>query len=300
MSAHPHISVVVPTFRRPARLAACLHALRQSDFPADQFEIVVVDDGNVPQGYQAVRQAAVDAGVRWVRLPENAGPAAARNEGARAARGTYLAFLDDDCLADRRWLGCLKSALDANPGAAVGGTIAGASDGSLNGAADQAILDVAYEYYNADPAHAAFLSAANLAVPAGAFREFGGFDPSLRTSEDREFCARWLADGRRLVYAAAAVATHTAPGAFPRFWRRHFAYGDGAYRFRSRYTRSANKRIRLEPVRFYRRLVFAPYRHGFSPRAAAVSCLIAISQIASACGFLAARRRAHVSKGRTA
>jgi GT2 family glycosyltransferase len=300
MGAHPVFSVVIPSHARPGPLSACLRAVLDADFPPDRLEVVVVDDGNAVRLEAQVALPAGPVDVRWVRLPENVGPAVARNEGARAARGTYLAFIDDDCLADRAVLARLKAALDANPGAAIGGRVVDGSGGSLYCAADQAILDAAYAYYNADPSRARFLSACILALPAGAFRDLQGFDAAHRTAEDREFCARWLASGRRLVYAVDAVVVHAATSSLRRFWRRHFAFGEGAYRFRSRHARVAGHRPSLEPPAFYRRLVMAPFASGWRARAAAVSCLIVISQVASAFGFAAAWRTAHASKGRRA
>ena len=296
----PFLSVIVPSHGRPGPLSAALRAILESDFPPDQFEVVVVDDSNPDPIEPLAQPVGGPTGVRWLRLPENVGPAGARNAGAGAARGRHLAFIDDDCLADRAWLARLRESLEANPGAAVGGSVVNGSGGNLYCAADQAILDVAFAYYNADPSRAKFLATANLAVPAEAFREIGGFDPSHRTSEDREFCARWLASGRRLVFAADATVVHAATSSLRRFWRRHVAFGEGAYRFRSRHARSPDNRISLEPPGFYRRLVLAPFAAGPSPEAAALSGLILLSQIASGCGFAAAWRGAHTSNGRTA
>ena len=294
------ISVVIPGHGRPGPLSACLRSVAQSDFPPGRFEVVVVDDGTADMLERQVSLPAGQVPIRWVRLSENAGPAAARNAGANAASGAYVAFIDDDCLADRAWLARLHAALEANPGRAVGGGVVDGSGGNLYCAADQAILDVAYAHYNSDPSQARFFSTSNLAVPAAAFREIGGFDPAHRTSEDREFCARWLAGGRRLAYASDAVVVHAATSSLGRFWHRHFAFGKGAYRFRSRHSRSAGNRITLEPPGFYRRLVLAPFTRATSARAAAISALIVLSQMASAFGFAAAWRAAHTSKGRTA
>jgi GT2 family glycosyltransferase len=291
MADAPLFSIVIASHGRAGPLTACLRAIRASDLPDGQFELVAVDDGTPSRLDEAVQSGVGRYGVRWVRLPENVGPAAARNEGVRVARGKYIAFIDDDCLADRAWLSRLKDALESNPGAAVGGRIVDGGGGNLYCAADQAILDAVYGYYNPDPARARFFVTANLAVPADAFRDVGGFDPAYRTSEDRDFCARWLESGRRLIHAADAVVTHAATSSLRRFWDRHFAFGIGAYRFRARHARTADERIRLEPTRFYRSLVLAPFRGRLRARAFPLAGLIALSQAASACGFIAARRR---------
>ena len=300
MFDQPLVSVIIPSYGRPVQLAACLRSVVASDFPPGPFEVLVVDDGNAERLEWQVDRPSAAADVTWVRLPENRGPAEARNAGARVARGRCLAFIDDDCIADPAWLAGLYTISVANPGAAVGGRIVDGSGGNLYCAADQAILDVVYAYYNTDPSHARFFSTSNLAVPADAFRDTGGFDAALRTSEDREFCARWLAAGRRMVFAADAVAVHAATSSALRFWRRHYAFGEGAYRFRSRHDRSAGSRVTLEPPEFYTRLVFNPMTRPTTSKGAATAALIVVSQFASALGFLAARRAAHTSNGRTA
>ncbi|MBX9627328.1 MAG: glycosyltransferase [Gemmataceae bacterium] len=76
----PRVSVVVPTYRRPELLARCRAALAAQRLPADQFEVIVVED------------VLAD------------GPATARNRGWRAARGTVIAFTDDDTIPDPAWL----------------------------------------------------------------------------------------------------------------------------------------------------------------------------------------------------
>ncbi len=107
----PEFSVVIPTYQRPALLLKCLDALGRQRLPRDQFEIIVVDDGNSPETEMAVslfaRQIARSGGaleVRYLGQPVRRGPAAARNRGWRAARGRMVAFTDDDCLPDPVWL----------------------------------------------------------------------------------------------------------------------------------------------------------------------------------------------------
>jgi glycosyltransferase involved in cell wall biosynthesis len=91
VSRPPQFSVVLPTHNRPALLAeAVASVLAQS---VSDFELLVVDDGSEPPAV-----VAADDRIRLLRFEENRGPAAARNAGIDAARGTYLAFLDDDDL----------------------------------------------------------------------------------------------------------------------------------------------------------------------------------------------------------
>lgn len=93
-------SVVIPTFRRPDALAVTLGRILAVDYPADQLEVIVVDDGSGDDtGDLVARFAGGDVAVRLVEQ-RNRGAAAARNRGAEAAAGDFVLFLDDDILVE--------------------------------------------------------------------------------------------------------------------------------------------------------------------------------------------------------
>lgn len=102
-------SVVVPTRGRPQLLNRCLASLVLQRFDPARFEIIVVDDGpddetrDVVAGWSA---HTAGHGPRITYIPSMGphGPAAARNHGWRAARGTIIAFTDDDTIARTDWL----------------------------------------------------------------------------------------------------------------------------------------------------------------------------------------------------
>lgn len=94
-AAIPAVSVIVPTLDRPETLHEALHSILRQTFR--DFEIVVVNDGG--ESVDPVIDS-LKAGDRIVsiRHEANRGLAAARNTGIRAARGEFIAFLDDDDL----------------------------------------------------------------------------------------------------------------------------------------------------------------------------------------------------------
>ncbi len=102
----PVISVVIPTYQRPALLINCLNALTRQTLSAAQFEIIVVDDGNDPATAETVADFATRSGIltRYLGQPRRQGPAAARNRGWQAAQGSIIAFTDDDTLPQSEWL----------------------------------------------------------------------------------------------------------------------------------------------------------------------------------------------------
>lgn len=97
----PAVSIIIPTFRRPERAVdAARSALAQACDGI--FEVVLVD--NDPAGSALAQLRALDDPRIAVLHESRAGVANARNAGLRAARGEFIAFLDDDELAPTTWL----------------------------------------------------------------------------------------------------------------------------------------------------------------------------------------------------
>lgn len=89
----PTVSVIVPTYNRPDRLREALESVLAQTF--QDFEVIVVNDGTVD--VTAVLAGLAHGGrITCIQHDRNRGLAAARNTGLRLARGTYIAYLDDD------------------------------------------------------------------------------------------------------------------------------------------------------------------------------------------------------------
>lgn len=293
----PFITVAVPTFRRPAQLAALLRALALQDYPRVRFEVIVVDDGSERPPEAEVASAAGEIDARLL-VQHHAGPSAARNRAASCARGEYLAFTDDDCEPEPGWLSALARRFAAAPESAVGGRTVNALDKSLCAETSRLTTDVVYDYYNPDPEDARFFASNNLAVPAEGFRAAGGFDERYFWAEDRDFCDRWRARGLGMTYAPEAVVRHSHHLTPRSLWRQHFGYGRGAWNFhRGRVLRGAAGQFRPD-LTFYRKLLSAPARERPPWRAAALWSLVVWSQAANTAGFLYERSRS--SRGQDA
>lgn len=96
MRSLPSVSVIVATRDRPELLRKAIESLQQQTL--QDYEVVVADDGSwAPEDVEAVIPA--DPRYRLLRLPESAGPGAARNRAIEQARGQLVAILDDDDIA---------------------------------------------------------------------------------------------------------------------------------------------------------------------------------------------------------
>jgi GT2 family glycosyltransferase len=267
----PAFSIVIPTFDRPAGLAACLAAVARLDYPRERFETIVVDDGG-SRRVEPAPGAADGLSVRLERQP-NAGPGAARNRGVAAASGRWVAFTDDDCEPEPSWLTALESRFADGADAVVGLTTNALPDNPY-ASAGQLLSEFLHGYYNQDAADARFGASNNLAVDRGVFLAAGGFDETFghTASEDRELIHRLRACGHRLVYAPDANVRHRHRQDLRGFWRQHYGYGRGAVAFRER-----AGSVPIEPLSFYGGLV----RSGPGRLAA----LLALTQVANTAGF---------------
>lgn len=94
------VSIVVPTFRRPDVLRQTLAALVKLDYPRENYEIIVVDDGSEDATPQVVEAFQSEFANLIYHSQPNSGVATARNSGAKIARGEILIFNDDDIVAE--------------------------------------------------------------------------------------------------------------------------------------------------------------------------------------------------------
>ena len=114
----PFVSVIIPTFNRSASLQATVETFLAQSYPADRFEILLVDNGSTDETPQVIQM--LTAGAPNVRgmTDRRRGAHFARNSGAMAARGSVLYFTDDDMLAAPTLLETIVTAFA--PGSRVG------------------------------------------------------------------------------------------------------------------------------------------------------------------------------------
>lgn len=211
----PEISIVIVTFNGRHHLEACLTAVAAQQ--GVEAETILVDNASTDGAAEFVR-----ARFPWVRvltLDRNHGFAGGNNAGARAARGRWLAFLNDDTVADPRWLRALRDGLDEANGIALTtsrvvylhdpAVVDSAGDGwtRWGGAFKHQhggpVADVLQSREVFGACGAAFLIARHV------FDEIGGFDEDFFLShEDVDLSYRARLRGYRCRYVADAVVRH--------------------------------------------------------------------------------------------
>jgi GT2 family glycosyltransferase len=205
-------SIIIPTGYRERYLALAIADLVALDFPADRFEIIIVDDtpdGANRQLVESSRTAAVD--VRYVRREGKPGINAGRNTGIAHSNGDVLAFLDDDCRIDAHWLAALDRGIQDAPRAeCFGGPIRQwIEPGHPRWCQRDAFPITVLDHGDRDR-YVDLCFGANFSVRRSALQRVGLFDENSRLYGDEvDWMLRLRRHGGCVRYIAAAGVLHT-------------------------------------------------------------------------------------------
>lgn len=106
-------TVIVLGYNGREYLEDCLNSVLDQDVPADQFEVLYVDNGSRDGSLALVRQGFPQ--VRALALDHNFGYAEGNNVGFREARGEFVVFLNQDTVVHRSWLRELIAGVQSSP-----------------------------------------------------------------------------------------------------------------------------------------------------------------------------------------
>ena len=216
----PRLSVIILNYDGRRWLPACLDAvLAQRDAPP--FETIVVDNSSSDGSVEFLRTSYPS--VRVIETGTNLGFAGGNNVGARAASGEWLVFLNNDTVADERWLASLWAAHAAHPGyALITSKLVFLHDPSVVDSAGDGYLRAggAFKHGHGAGADAFGESREVFGACGGAFmiaREVWealcGFDTRFfMVYEDVDLSYRARLRGHRVWYAADAIVNHAGSG----------------------------------------------------------------------------------------
>ena len=209
------ISTIVINWNRKDLLRACLTSLaRQANV---RFETIVVDNGSTDGSADAAEK---EFGARVIRNRENRGFCAANNQGIAAARGEFIALLNNDAEAEPGWLAALRRACEKEPSAGMAASKVliwenpsridkvghlifpdGQNRGRGSGALDQGQFNMEEEVLWPDGCAAMYRKEM--------LDEIGGFDEDFFAyGDDAELGLRARIAGWKCIYAPEAVVRH--------------------------------------------------------------------------------------------
>jgi glycosyltransferase involved in cell wall biosynthesis len=95
------VSVVIPVYNEQRYLQRCIDSLLQQTYK--NFEVIFVDDGSKDKTHEILKKAAKNKKIKFF-LRNHGGPGAARNFGAKKAKGDILVFVDGDMVFDKKYI----------------------------------------------------------------------------------------------------------------------------------------------------------------------------------------------------
>lgn len=211
----PLLSVIVVLYNQAGLSLRTLQAL--ADQEDARFETIVVDNASgdrTPELLERLR------GARVLRNGGNEGFLRAARQGAQAARGRYLAFLNSDAILQPGAIAETLRVLQADPGIGVLGARVVLTAGGLQEAGNLLFNDGSAGGIGRgeDPFHHAALAARDtdyvsgvfLVTPAPVWRMLGGFAEAFAPAyfEDTDYCLRVWQAGLRVVYAPSVLVEH--------------------------------------------------------------------------------------------
>ena len=212
----PTASIVIPVYNKWEYTAACLRSLAETPVKAS-FEVIVVDDGSSDGSFE--RLQAIE-GIRALRNEENLGFIGSCNRAAEQARGDFIVMLNNDTQVLDGWLDALLDTFEQFPDTGLAGARLVYPDGRLQEAGGMIFNDASgWNYGRLDDAsrpeygftrEADYCSGACIALPAGLWRELGGFDPLYTPAyyEDTDLAFRVRRHGLKVRVQAAATIVH--------------------------------------------------------------------------------------------
>jgi glycosyltransferase involved in cell wall biosynthesis len=215
------VSVVVSTHNRRELLLTTLRSVLTQE--AVNLELIVVDDGSTDATADAVRRLN-DERITLLRNEQPIRVAAARNMGAAAARGAWIAFLDDDDLwSPQKLARQLEAADTTNRNWVYAGVVEIDRSGVLIGGEPPPTPEALAETLTTKNVMPAGCS--NVMVRADVFRSVGGFDEDLRHLADWALWLRLLHRGGPACVSLPLVAYRIHAGQASLDWHGMIAEG---------------------------------------------------------------------------
>jgi len=194
------ISVIVPNHNGSSTIGACLEAVQGSGHK--DFEAIIVDDCSSDGSAEIISRFP----FRLIKLSEHGGASRARNEGAAAASGEILFFIDADCVLFSDTLEKVETAFRQDPGTVIGGSYAPTAHDDTFFSTFQSIFINYSELRKKEPD---YIASHAMVVSRELFMNSGGFpEDFMPIIEDVEFSHRLRRNGIKLIMDSNILVRH--------------------------------------------------------------------------------------------
>ena len=198
------ISVIICTYNRAPLLKRALKSLTCQTLRPDQFEVIVVNDGSSDHTAEVCKSISEEMpNLIYRSTDKNTGLGNAANFGVQSAKGDYLLFTDDDCIASKDWVERMGEALKKY--ALVAGSVSSPNSSFVEYCHNIAEFHPFMGGRSEGPID--FIAGSNMGFRRSLFDEMNGFSAGTM-SPDMEFILRAREKGYQIYFIPKAVVTH--------------------------------------------------------------------------------------------
>jgi len=215
------ISVIVPAYNAGKTIGQALSAITNQSYPAELYEIIVVDDGSTDDTVEEIKKFPVK--YIWQK---NSGPATARNRGVSDATGEIILFTDSDCVPNIEWIREMTKPFEDPKVMAVKGAYR-TNQKSIVARFSQIEFEERFEMLKKSES-IDMVDTYSAGFRKGIFLKMGGFDTSfpVANNEDTELSYRMSRLGLKMVFNPDAIVYHlNHPDSVKRYARLKFWRG---------------------------------------------------------------------------
>lgn len=215
------ISIIIPIFNSEKTVRNCIDSLLKQE-TRKEIEIIAVDDESNDGTKEIVKN--FKGKVKLIGQ-KHKGPAAARNNGARNAKGKILLFTDADCTAKENWIEEMIKPFRDREIVGVQGSYK-TRQKELTARFIQTEIEERYERMKKKKG-IDFIGSYAAAYRKEAFEGFRGFDESfpIASGEDPELSYRMSEKGLKMVFNPDAVVYHRHPTSLLQYFKTKFFRG---------------------------------------------------------------------------
>jgi GT2 family glycosyltransferase len=104
------VSILIVNWNGKNLLEDCLKSIQHQNYPQNQIEIILIDNGSTDGSYEFIREKFPH--VKIIRLKKNYGFPKASNFGIKAAKCKYIGLVNNDVILNRNWIAKLVEIME--------------------------------------------------------------------------------------------------------------------------------------------------------------------------------------------
>lgn len=215
------ISVIVPAYNAEKYIGQCIKALLNQAYRHEDYEVIVVDDGSIDKTVDIIKTHP----VRYI-YQKNHGPATARNNGVKEAKGDIILFTDSDCIATPNWIEEMVRSFKSLDIAAVKGAYL-TNQKEVIARLAQVEFEERFEMLKKAES-IDMVDTYSAGFRRDIFLQMGGFDTSfpVANNEDTDLSYRMSKEGFKMVFNPDAIVYHLKhPDSIKKYARLKFWRG---------------------------------------------------------------------------